>query len=77
MLQTAGVDQKEVVFHLKHNEIIKECFLDDLNTLVNNGEIQGIFTKEEYENIISQMSNRVINDKNNAANNQLILAEFT
>jgi dynein heavy chain, axonemal len=54
MLITAGVDQKEVVFHLKHNEIIKEDFLDDINTLVNNGEIQGIFTKEEYENIISQ-----------------------
>ena len=53
ILQIAGVEQKEVVFHLKHNEIIHEEFLYDLNTLVNNGEIQGIFTKEEFENIIS------------------------
>ena len=30
---------KEIVFHLKHNQIIKESFLDDLNTLVNNGEV--------------------------------------
>ena len=53
MLTIAGLEQKEVVFHLKHNEIIRESFLDDLNTLVNNGELQGMFTKEEYENIIS------------------------
>lgn len=37
---------------MKHSAILHEQFLDDLNTLVNNGEIQGIFTKEEYENII-------------------------
>jgi len=41
------------VFHIKHNQIIKEEFLDDINTLVNNGEIHGLFAKEEYENIIS------------------------
>lgn len=35
----AGGEQKEIVFHLKHNEIIKEDFLHDLNSLINNGEI--------------------------------------
>ena len=39
MLILAGVEHKEIVFHLKHNEILKEEFLDDINTLVNNGEI--------------------------------------
>jgi len=39
LLLMAGIDMKEVVFHLKHNQIIEESFLDDLNTLMNNGEV--------------------------------------
>lgn len=50
---------KEVVFHLKHNQIVKESFLDDLNTLVNNGEVNNLFSKEEYETIIAQVSMRL------------------
>ena len=66
-----------MVFHLKHNEIIKEEFLDDLNTIINNGEIQGIFTKEEYENIISQIHLRMSSETKNNTTNQMILAEFS
>jgi len=48
----SGIDLKEIVFHLKHNQIIKESFLDDLDCLVNNGEIQNLFSKDDYETII-------------------------
>lgn len=53
LLTVAGVDMKEIVFHLKHNQIIKESFLDDLNTLVNNGEVQNVFSKDDFETIIT------------------------
>ena len=59
MLQIAGAEMKEVVFHLKHNQIVRESFLDDLNTLVNNGEVNNLFSKEEYETIIGQVSVRI------------------
>lgn len=39
LMTVSGVEMKEIVFHLKHNQIVKESFLDDLNTLVNNGEV--------------------------------------
>ncbi len=82
---------KEIVFHLKHNQIIKESFLDDLNCLVNNGEVQNVFTKEDYENIVAQVSTRIAqannagvtqivmnpNDKNILANNQIALGDFS
>ena len=59
LLNTSGIDLKEIVFHLKHNQIIKESFLDDLNCLVNNGEIQNLFSKDDYESIIQQVSLRI------------------
>lgn len=60
---------KEIVFHLKHNQIVKESFLDDLNTLVNNGEVQNVFSKEDYENIVQQVSQRLIAGSNNSIGN--------
>lgn len=64
---------------MKHNDIIKEDFLDDINTLVNNGEIQGLFAKEEYENIISQTQIRLgtLGNDKSTVNNQSILADFS
>ena len=56
---------KEIVFHLKHNQIIKESFLDDLNTLVNNGEVQNVFSKDDYETIITQVSQRLAASQGN------------
>lgn len=60
LLQVSGVDNKEIVFHLKHNQIFHESFLDDLNTLVNNGEVNGLFSKEELETIVSSISARLM-----------------
>ena len=59
LLTMVGVDEKQTVFYFQHTQILNEDFLHDLNSLVNNGEIHGIFNKEEYENIISQTQVRL------------------
>jgi hypothetical protein len=33
---------------------------------MNNGEVQNVFTKEDYENIISQVSTRLITGTGNS-----------
>jgi hypothetical protein len=45
--------------------------MHDLNTIVNNGEIHGVFTKEEYEAIVTHPLMRMAENKDQAAGNRI------
>lgn len=38
----AGIENREIVFLLNDNQIISENFLEDVNNLINNGEIPNL-----------------------------------
>ncbi|VDM03485.1 unnamed protein product [Schistocephalus solidus] len=48
----AGVEGKSTVFLFTDNQIIMEEFLEDLNNILNSGEVPSLFDPEEYERLI-------------------------
>ena len=51
-----GVDEKQTVFLLNDTQIIMESFLEDINNVLNNGEIPNLYSAaEDIANIMDQM----------------------
>lgn len=50
-IQSGGAKPEPTVFLLNDNQIISESFLEDLNNLLNTGEIPNLFTREELDSI--------------------------
>ena len=55
LLREAGGNGKCCVFFITHETLENNLFLQDVNTLLTNGEIQDIFTAEEKHVITEQM----------------------
>ncbi|CCI46649.1 unnamed protein product [Albugo candida] len=51
VLQLAGVQNLPTVFLLSDSQIVEECFLDDVNALLNTGEVSSLWTVEELSQI--------------------------
>lgn len=56
MYHTAGVQGKPVVFLLGEGQIMHEAFLEDINNILNSGEVPNLFEPEEKEKIISEVT---------------------
>jgi dynein heavy chain len=50
-LQTGGPEEKPTVFLISDNQIVNETFLEDINNILNSGEVPNLFTKEEIESL--------------------------
>jgi dynein heavy chain len=49
ILWKTGVEGKHLIFLLTDNQIAKESFLEDINPLLNIGEVSGLYTQGEIE----------------------------
>ena len=45
----AGTQQKSTTFVLNDTQIMHECFLEDVNNILNTGEITNLYTKEDMD----------------------------
>jgi len=52
LLKLAGAKNTEVVFLFSDTQIIKESFLEDINNILNTGEVPNLFVNEDLEEII-------------------------
>lgn len=48
----AGVNNNATVFLMNDTQIVKEEFLEDINNILNSGEVPNLFEGEEYEKVI-------------------------
>jgi dynein heavy chain len=49
----AGVEQRQTVFLFSDTQITQEAFLEDINNILNGGEIPNLYTEaEDINNII-------------------------
>jgi dynein heavy chain len=49
---SAGCDAKMTTFVLTDTQIMYESFLEDVNNLLNTGEITNLYLKEDYDRMI-------------------------
>ena len=54
LLKTAGKNEP-VTFLFSDTQIVKESFLEDLNNILNTGEVPNIWGPEDYDEILNEM----------------------
>ena len=45
--RSCGCDGKRIAFLFTDNHIVSEAFVEDINSLLNSGEITGLFPQED------------------------------
>jgi dynein axonemal heavy chain len=55
LLFTAGAENKPVVFLVSDHHIVHESFLEDINNLLNSGEVPNLFEADHIEAIVNKV----------------------
>ena len=55
MMFIAGIDGKQISFVLTDTQIIAESFLEDVNNLLNTGEVPNLMEPEDKDKIINNV----------------------
>jgi dynein heavy chain len=55
LLRKAGAEDKQVVFLFTDNQIKNEAFLQDVNNLLNSGEVPNLWSNEDKSGIMEQV----------------------
>ncbi|XP_072318696.1 dynein axonemal heavy chain 6 [Eucyclogobius newberryi] len=53
LYKMAGVEGKDMVFLFTDNQIVVEGFLEDINNMLNSGEVPNLFEKDELEQVLA------------------------
>lgn len=55
LFKTAGCQNKPIMFLLTDEQIVDESFLEDINNILNSGEVPGLFEAEEYDQMVNEL----------------------
>mmetsp|Transcript_3151 Transcript_3151/g.13662 ORF Transcript_3151/g.13662 Transcript_3151/m.13662 type:complete len:4229 (-) Transcript_3151:2367-15053(-) len=55
VLLMAGAEGKDVVFLFTDTQIVQENFLEDINNILNSGEVPGLFAQDEKERMMTEI----------------------
>jgi dynein heavy chain len=55
LMFTSGIDGKSICFMMTDTQIISESFIEDINNLLNTGEIPNLMLPEDKDKIINGM----------------------
>ncbi|EAY02556.1 Dynein heavy chain family protein [Trichomonas vaginalis G3] len=55
LFKTAGAQDKPIMFLLTDDQIVSETFLEDINNVLNTGEVPGLFQTEEYDQMVNDL----------------------
>ena len=74
LLKRCGLENKSIVFLFSDTQIVKESFLEDINNLLNSGEIPNLFPQDEKATICDEI--RPAAEKVNQADNRDMLYAY-
>lgn len=55
LLISVGAEDQQKVFIFSDSQILKESFLEDINNILNAGEVPNLFAQDEYDNIVETL----------------------
>ena len=55
MMSKAGTEGKQIVFLFSDNQIKDESFVEDINMILNTGDVPNLFPADEKAEIIEKM----------------------
>ena len=58
MLKKCNFEEEEQQFLFSDSQIVSEAFLEDINNLLNTGEIPNLFPKDEKDAILDEISDK-------------------
>jgi len=53
IMMMAGIKQRNVVFLFSDTQIVRESFLEDINNILNSGDVPNLYAPDEMEQIIN------------------------
>lgn len=65
LYKTAGIDGEPVVFLFSDSQIVNESFLEDINNMLNSGEVPGMFAQDEKDRVVTDIREWVIKQGGN------------
>ena len=75
VLLDTGLEEKKIVFLFSDTQIVQESFLEDLNNMLNTGDIPTIFGNEEMETIANTIG-PVVQSMGLQVNKEIIYSHF-
>jgi len=57
ILRYAGCEGNPITFFLSDNQIAEESFVEDINMLLNTGDIPNLYQSDERVDILDKISN--------------------
>jgi dynein heavy chain, axonemal len=76
MMHKAGVQNKPTVFLLDDNQIVKETILEDINGILNTGEVANLFNNEEMNALSDSMMKACADAKVNTGSSAAVYDFF-
>ena len=55
LMLSSGIDGIKICLILTDTQIVKETFLEDINNLLNTGDVPNLFLPEDYDKIINSV----------------------
>ena len=55
LFKAAGVQNRKIMFLLTDEQIVDESFLEDINNVLNTGDVPGLFESEEFDQMINDL----------------------
>ena len=55
LFKLAGAQNRSVMFLMTDEQIVEESFLEDINNVLNTGEVPGLFETEEYDQMVNEL----------------------
>jgi dynein heavy chain, axonemal len=75
VLMMAGIENKPVTFLFVDTQIINEQMLEDINNILNSGDVTGIYNEKDIEDILNACKHECIR-KNLQPNNLNIFTQY-
>jgi dynein heavy chain len=72
----SGIHGRKIAFTMTDNQIVSESFLEDLNNMLNTGEIPNLMAIEDKELIFGDEMRKVVIEKKLIDTNDVMAAQF-